>query len=111
MNAALQTFNFEGQSLRVLLQEDAPWWVAVEVGVILGLKGHGGQIVQTLDDDEKGVRIVDTLRGPQKVTIVSESGLYALIFKSRKPEAKRFRKWVTAEVLPALRRTGRYEAP
>ena len=61
-----------------------------------------------LDDDEKGVAKTDTLGGEQQMNIVSESGMYALIFRSRKAEAQRFRKWVTSEVLPELRRTGRY---
>jgi len=110
MSAALQTFTFEGHALRVVIQDDQPWWIASEIGMVLGLKGHGGQVVQLLEEDEKGVRTVDTHQGTQQVMTVSESGLYALIFKSRKPEAKRFRKWVTSEVLPAIRKTGHYEA-
>jgi prophage antirepressor-like protein len=62
-----------------------------------------------LDNDEKGVSTIYTLGGNQEMAVVSESGLYALIFQSRKPEAKMFRKWVTSEVLPALRRTGEYQ--
>ncbi|WP_409449720.1 Bro-N domain-containing protein [Candidatus Igneacidithiobacillus taiwanensis] len=63
-----------------------------------------------LDDDEKGVVSTDTLGGTQEMLIVNESGLYALVLTSRKPEARKFRKWVTSEVLPAIRKTGRYEA-
>ena len=111
MTAELRTFAFEGQSLRIVLREEVPWWIASEVGEILGLKGDGGIITRGLDQDEKGLLTVQTPGGGQRIMAVSESGLYALIFKSRKPEAKRFRKWVTAEVLPALRRTGRYEVP
>ena len=65
--------------------------------------------VGRIDDDERGTTTVRTPGGPQEVLTVNESGVYALIFTSRKPEAKRFRKWVTSEVLPAIRRTGRYE--
>jgi len=111
MSGELHSFNFEGRSLRVVMQGEDPWWVATEVGSVLGLKGHGGQVVHSLDGDEKGVRTVDTPGGPQQLMCVSESGLYALIFKSRKPVAKRFRKWVTSEVLPALRKTGTYTTP
>lgn len=111
MTAELRSFTFEGRTLRVQMQGDDPWWIATEVGAVLELQGHGGQIVQSLDEDEKGVITVDTPGGNQQVMCVSESGLYALIFKSRKPEAKRFRKWVTSEVLPALRKTGTYTAP
>lgn len=64
-----------------------------------------------LEEDEKGVGITDTLGGLQELNVVSESGMYALVFTSRKAEAKRFRKWVTGEVLPAIRHTGRYELP
>ena len=67
--------------------------------------------VRGLDEDEKGISSTDTLGGHQEVVVVSESGLYALIFKSRKPHAVRFRKWVTAEGLPALRRNGSYAMP
>lgn len=63
-----------------------------------------------MDDDEKGVNTIDTPGGKQEISIVSESGLYALIFKSRRPEAKKFRRWVTSEVLPAIRKTGSYSA-
>ncbi len=61
-----------------------------------------------LDDDEKGIRMVQTAGGPQKLLCVSEPGLYSLIFKSRKPEAKAFQRWVTHEVLPEIRKTGQY---
>lgn len=64
-----------------------------------------------LDDDEKGAHIVRTPGGEQEVTIINESGLYSLILRSRKPSAKRFKKWVTSEVLPSIRKTGRYVAP
>jgi len=67
--------------------------------------------VGRLDDDERGVSNVDTTEGKREMLTVSESGLYALIFTSRKPEAKRFRKWVTGTVLPEIRKTGSYEGP
>ena len=67
------------------------------------------QAISRLDDDEKGVLTVDTLGGKQAVNVISESGLYALIFTSRKPQAKAFRRWVTSEVLPSIRRTGAYQ--
>ena len=67
-------------------------------------------LTRILDDDEKGPHIVRTLGGNQEVTIINESGLYAAILKSRKPEAKKFKKWVTSEVLPSIRKTGSYNA-
>ena len=67
-----------------------------------------GVALSRLDDDEKGVSSIDTLGGVQTMATVNESGLYSLIMGSRKPEAKRFKKWVTAEVLPSIRKTGSY---
>lgn len=108
-------FNFDAQGLRVVGTQEAPWFVAKDVCAALGLpnvslaiSGRADRDESGLDEDEKGIAIVNTLGGPQEMLTVNESGLYCLIFRSRKPEARTFRKWVTAEVLPALRRTGRY---
>lgn len=88
-----------------------PWFVAKDVCVALGIEKYRDALGR-LDDDEKGCPVtVDTLGGPQKMSAVNESGLYNLIFQSRKPEAKKFRKWVTSEVLPSIRKTGSYVAP
>ena len=70
--------------------------------------GDPSKAVSRIDDDERGTTTVRTAGGPQEVLTINESGLYSLIFTSRKPQAKRFRKWVTSEVLPAIRQTGRY---
>lgn len=103
-------FLFEGESLvRVIARQDTPWFVAADVCKVLGVK-NPADAVKGLDEDEKGIATSDTLGGRQSVVIVSESGLYALIFRSRKPAAIRFRKWVTQEVLPAIRKTGSYRA-
>lgn len=85
-----------------------PYFVAVEVCEILGLD-QVTRAIESLDDDEKLTLPIVRAGQTRNVNCVSESGLYALIFKSRKPEAKAFRKWVTSEVLPTLRRTGRYD--
>jgi prophage antirepressor-like protein len=77
---------------------------------VLGIK-DASDAVSRLEDDEKGTGITGTLGGQQEVLVISESGLYALIFRSRKPAAVRFRKWVTQEVLPAIRTAGSYTAP
>lgn len=104
---ALASFGFEGQTVRAFAEADAPWFIAQDVcGCLNIVNTH--RALAGLDEDEKGVHTVNTLGGEQQVLIVSESGLYALIFKSRKAEAIRFRKWVTAVVLPTLRRTGTY---
>jgi prophage antirepressor-like protein len=103
-------FTFTTQSVRVVMIDEAPWFVAADVCDALGLDNNR-QAVTRLDDDEKGVISNDTPSGTQEMTIINESGLYSLILGSRKPEAKKFKKWVTSEVLPAIRKTGRYEAP
>ncbi|MBU1040258.1 MAG: Bro-N domain-containing protein [Proteobacteria bacterium] len=106
----LLPFAFEDSLVRVRADADGePWFVAKDVCNVLGLENPRTSTA-LLDDDEKGVHTMDTLGGPQEMSTVSESGLYSLVFRSRKPEAKRFRKWVTAEVLPSLRKTGSYAA-
>jgi len=75
---------------------------------VLGFR-QAPHMVRMLDEDEKGIHTVDTLGGLQELNVISESGLFAAIFKSRREEAKRFRRWVTGEVLPSIRKTGRYE--
>lgn len=110
MKNQVQPFYFNSSEVRGLLMDDDPWFVAKDVCEVLGIEKYR-DAVATLDDDERASILVDTLGGKQNMTAVSESGLYALVFKSRKPEARAFRKWVTAEVLPALRRRGSYETP
>lgn len=102
------TFNFRSHNVRTVLKDGEPWFVAKDVCDVLNLSDTS-MTLQSLDDDEKGTSTVCTLGGNQTMLTVNESGLYALVFKSRKPQAKEFRKWVTAEVLPALRKTGKYE--
>lgn len=103
----LQTFNFNVMPVRVVTVDAEPWFVAVDVAAILGL-GNPRSSLALLDEDEKGVHNLDTPGGRQNLNIISESGLYSLILRSRKPEARPFRKWLTGEVIPTLRRTGRY---
>ena len=106
---SVNSFSFEGKGLRVAIQDGEPWWIATEIGEVLGLKGDGNDITKTLEPSEKGPISIRTPGGIQDVVAVNESGLYALVFKSRKPEAKRFRVWVTSEVLPSIRKTGAYQ--
>ena len=101
-------FKFEQSEVRTITDEHGePWFVAKDVCDVLEL---GTEQIRRLDDDEKGLRKVQTPGGSQQVSIISESGLYALIMRSNKPQAKPFRKWVTAEILPTIRRTGGYIA-
>jgi len=107
---ALQSFGFGDQLVRVFDRDGTAWFVANDVCASLEIENPRNAMAR-LEDDEKGVHTMDTLGGAQQMTIISESGVYALIFTSRKSAAKRFRKWVTQEVLPAIRETGRYEVP
>lgn len=105
-------FLFEGEhTVRTLERDEHPWFVAKDICSILGITWKGSDStgpLGTMEADEKATCLVQTPGGVQEMVVVSESGLYALIFKSRKPEAIRFRKWVTNEVLPTIRRTGSY---
>lgn len=103
----LQVFSYNGAQIRTVEQNGEPWWVLKDVCDILGT-ANSRDVVNRLDDDEKGVGQIDTLGGAQEMTIISESGLYNVILRSDKPEAKPFRKWVIAEVLPSIRRSGGY---
>lgn len=104
---AITNFDFEEMLVRVVEREGQPWFVLNDVAKVLDLKNPWNAAAR-LDDDEKGLHTMETLGGNQDQTIINESGLYALILTSRKPEAKIFRKWVTSEVLPAIRKTGTY---
>ena len=102
------TFNPNNAPVRVQVINGEPWFVAKDVCDALTLE-NSRKATASLDDDEKRVSPIVTPSGTQQMTIVNESGLYNLIFQSRKAEAKAFRRWVTGEVLPTLRKTGRYE--
>ncbi|HGJ5883029.1 Bro-N domain-containing protein [Arsenophonus sp.] len=103
-------FNFHNNTVRVLLINDQPWFVASDISNSLKYLS-AKDMVRNLDDDEKDRHIVPTLGGHQEMLIINESGLYSSILRSRKPEAKLFKKWVTNEVLPSIRKTGKYEHP
>ncbi|EPR43120.1 prophage antirepressor [Desulfovibrio sp. X2] len=111
MTSSLTPFAFDDSLVRVRTDDAGnPWFVAKDVCNVLDL-GNPSQAVSDLEDDEKNtISIADGNRGNPNMLIISESGLYSLVFRSRKPEARRFRKWVTAEVLPELRKTGSYQA-
>ncbi|MCP1196796.1 Bro-N domain-containing protein [Acetobacter senegalensis] len=98
---------FEGRQLEWIEQEDDTWIIGQNICEILEIQRHRNAL-DKLDDDERRLVTIQTTGGPQQVIAVNESGLYHLIFLSRKPVAKRFRRWVTEEVLPQIRRTGEY---
>ena len=103
----LTPFVFEGREVRIVHSDAGPMFVHSDVCRVLEISNTGNAAAR-LDDDEKGVHTMDTLGGWQDVTVINESGLYSLILTSRKPAAKRFKKWVTSEVLPSIRRDGGY---
>ncbi len=111
----IQVFDFEDNAVRVIEKDGEPWFVAADVARVLDIQNIR-QNLNDLDDDEAGVyntyiRSANGVEQKRQLNIINESGLYNLIFRSRKPEAKKFRKWVTAEVLPSIRKTGMYIAP
>lgn len=113
MNTKPSIFNFESDSaIRAIMIDGNPWFFASDVCRAIGIANHR-DAVRKLDDDEKGVGSTDTLGGEQESVIISESGLYTLILRCRDAVTPgtipyRFRKWVTSEVLPQIRKTGRY---
>ena len=106
MKQQLVPFDFKGSQVRVVTDaQGEPWFVAADVLSTISLDRKA---LERLDDDEKGVNSIHTPGGTQEMTTVNEPGLYALVLGSRKAEAKRFKRWVTHEVLPAIRKTGSY---
>ncbi|MBR1602457.1 MAG: hypothetical protein IJ667_03350 [Synergistaceae bacterium] len=141
MTNALQVLDFNEQTVRIIMRDDEPWWVAKDVCDILGI-ANSRDAVSALDDDEKMTLTISSLHDDEKMTvgisdvdddekialrfsdghsrkrggaqflnIISESGLYALIIRSNKPEAKQFKRWITHEVIPSIRKTGSYVMP
>jgi len=94
-------------AVRVVDINGEPWFVAADICSALELN-NTSMAVAGLDDDERGISEVDTRGGKQSATVISESGLYSLVLRSRKPEAKQFKRWITHDVLPAIRKTGSY---
>lgn len=104
----LQVFNNEMfGNVRIIMQGNEPWFVAKDVCDCLDLS-NSRKALSRLEDDEKGVTLSDTLGGKQEMATVNEYGLYSLVMSSRKPEAKEFKRWVTHEVLPSIRKYGTY---
>lgn len=104
----IQTFDFDGSGIRTLTIGDEPYFVGKDVAQVLGYSNPRDAIAKHVDAEDKGVAKCDTLGGQQNQTVINESGLYSLILGSKLPEAKRFKRWVTSEVLPSLRRNGMY---
>ena len=109
MTNQIQVFNnTEFGNIRTLEINGEPYFVGKDVATALGYSNSRKAIGDHVDDEDKGVTNCDTLGGNQQITVINESGLYSLIFASKLPSAKRFKRWVTSEVLPMLRKTGKY---
>ena len=101
--------NREFGEIRTVTIDGEPWFVGRDVAEILGYSNPRDALAKHVDDEDKGVAKCDTLGGIQDLTIINESGLYSLILSSKMPTAKRFKRWVTSEVLPQIRKTGSYQ--
>lgn len=106
-STAVTPFLFNTSTIRVVTLEGNPWFVAADVCKVLKLT-NTTQSLRHLDDGEKGLNRIETLGGVQRLNIISESGLYKLIMRSDKPQAKAFQDWVSKEVLPSIRKTGSF---
>lgn len=115
MNSEIQVFQYsqtQTMDVRMVMQDGEPWWVLADVCQVLELV-NPSKVAERLDDDEKNTLTLSEGirgRGNPNVTIINESGLYSVILRSDKPQAKAFKRWVTHEVLPSIRRTGSYNA-
>ena len=108
----LRLFNFENNQVRTLLINDEPWFVGKDVAEILGYSNPRDALSKHVDSEDKNsVAIHDGNKGNPNLTIINESGVYALVFSSKLQSAKKFKHWVTSEVLPTLRKTGSYAKP
>lgn len=109
-DSSIQVFNNEDfGEVRALTIDSQPWFVASDIAKALGYR-MASDMTRRLDDDEKGTHSVRTPSGEQEMSVITESGLYSAILGSKLPEAKRFKRWVTHEVLPSIRRDGAYIA-
>lgn len=107
MTADLSIFRFDGADVRTVVIDGEPWFVLSDLCALLGV-GNARDVATRLAPDQKGVGQIDTLGGRQNMTVVNESGMYEVVIRSDKPDAVRVRRWITNDVLPAIRRTGAY---
>jgi BRO family, N-terminal domain len=106
----ISIFDFETHPLRVVMLDEQPHWVAGDLAACLAYN-HTPNMLRMLDDDQKGAHLVNTLGGDQSLSIVTEGGMWTCVLRSKRPEAKRFVRWLTDVLLPTLRRTGTFTMP
>jgi len=107
----LQIFNYNGNEVRTIQKDGEPWWVLKDVCTVLGIVDHKVAARRLEEDEVCQTPLTDSLGRMQEMTVINESGLYNVVLRSDKPEAKPFRKWVTSEVLPSIRKHGAYMTP
>lgn len=107
----LQIFNYNGNEVRTIQKDGEPWWVLKDVCTVLGIVDHKVAARRLEEDEVCQTPLTDSLGRMQEMTVINESGLYNVVLRSDKPEAKPFRKWVTSEVLPFIRKHGAYMTP
>ena len=109
MNSEIMIFQNEAFSdVRTVLIDGEPWFAATDITRILGYKNCSKAIADHVDEEDKGITKCATAGGMQNLTVMNESGVFSLILQSKMPDARRFKRWVTAEILPTLRKTGGY---
>ncbi|MDL2029039.1 phage antirepressor [Bacillus subtilis] len=110
MNQLQKVFNYQDQQVRTVVKDGQPWFVAKDVCNVLSHSNHKVAVSRLDEDEVSKVYLTDSLGRNQKTTVVNEAGLYSLILTSNKPEAKQFKRWITHEVIPTVRKTGGYVA-
>ncbi|MGE1211104.1 BRO family protein [Bacillus pumilus] len=115
MNDLQQIFNYQNHDVRTVIQDGQPWFVAKDVAEILGYANTKDAISSHVDEEDKTIiqrSEMTTFEIPNRgLTVINESGLYSLILSSKMPDAKKFKRWVTSEILPTIRQTGQYGEP
>ncbi|MCY9153669.1 Bro-N domain-containing protein [Bacillus haynesii] len=109
MNELQKVFNYQDQQVRTVVKDNEPWFVAKDVCNVLNHSNHKVAVSRLDEDEVSKVYLTDSLGRNQKTTVVNEAGLYSLILTSNKPEAKQFKRWITHEVIPTIRKTGSYQ--
>lgn len=107
----VKLFDFENNKIRTVMIDDEPYFVGKDVAKVLGYAEPRSAVSKKVDDEDRGVAKIATPSGTQEMTVINESGVYSLVFSSKLSSAKKFKRWVTSEVLPTLRRTGGYRLP
>lgn len=110
MNELQKVFNYQDQQVRTVVKNGQPWFVAKDVCNVLNHSNHKVAVSRLDEDEVSKVYLTDSLGRNQKTTVVNEAGLYSLILTSNKPEAKQFKRWITHDVIPTIRKTGGYVA-